>query len=41
MDPFNHTLFFLTRYKKPPYFVPSEELLALKKLVHYRKYQAD
>lgn len=37
MDPFTYTMFFLERYKKPPYFVPSEELLALKVSVKHRR----
>lgn len=37
MSPFEHTLFFLERFKKPPYLVPSEELLALKVSVKHRR----
>lgn len=37
MSPFEHTLFFLERYKKPMTLVPSPELLKLKISVKHRR----
>ena len=37
MTPFEHTLFFLINYKKPPTLVPSASLLKLKVSVKHRR----